>query len=69
MNQDPAKARFFMIAGHRVIGAVLVLLGILCLENVLDWGETLGWALVILGVIDVFVVPLLLTRLWRTPRP
>jgi hypothetical protein len=69
VNQDPAKGRFFMIAAHRVIGAALVLLGVLCLEGVLDWGETLGWALVGLGVIDVFIVPIVLTRLWRTPRP
>ena len=68
MNHDPARGRFFLIAGHRAIGAVLVLLGILCLENVLDWGKTLGWAFVVLGVIDVFIVPLVLARLWRTPR-
>ncbi len=67
MTEDPAKARFLFIAVHRLFGAALVVLGILAVEGILDWGATVGLVLIVLGVIDVFLVPLALARLWRTP--
>ena len=66
---DPAKARFYFLAAHRVIGAVLVILGMLAMQGALDWGKGLGKVLAITGLIVFFVVPLFLARAWRTPRP
>jgi hypothetical protein len=65
-SRDPAKARFYFIAAHRVIGAVMIMLGILAMQGALDWGEGLGKVLAIVGLIDFFVVPLMLARLWRS---
>jgi hypothetical protein len=63
---DPAKARFYFVAGHRVLGAVLVVLGLMAMEGVLDWGEGLGKVLAIVGLIDFFLIPLVLSRMWRS---
>lgn len=65
-GHDPAKARFYFIAAHRVVGAVLIMLGILAIEGALDWGEGVGKVLAIVGLIDFFVIPLVLARMWRS---
>lgn len=65
---DPARARFFLIAIHRVVGGVLVMLGLLALNDRIDWGDTVGGVLVAVGLLDFAVVPVLLARLWRSPR-
>lgn len=66
---DPARARFLFITAHRLIGAVLVVLGMLAMEGAFDWGKGLGKVFAITGLIVFFVVPLFLARAWRSPRP
>jgi hypothetical protein len=68
MSEDPAKAHFYLIAVHRFLGAGLVLLGILVNQGMVDWPQEVGWALIALGLFDVFVTPRLLARMWRTPK-
>lgn len=63
---DPARARYHFIAIHRLIGAALVVLGLMAMQRVLDWGEGVGIVLAVVGLIDFFFVPLLLARLWRS---
>ncbi len=63
---DPAKARFVFIAAHRVIGAVLVMLGMLAMQGALDWGKSVGKVLAIVGLVEFVVIPLLLARMWRS---
>ncbi len=63
---DPAKARFYFIAAHRVVGAVLIMLGMLAMQGALDWGEGVGKVLAIVGLIDFFLIPLLLSRMWKS---
>ena len=65
-RRDPARARFYFIAGHRVLGAVLIMLGMLAMNGALDWGEGVGKVLAIVGLIDFFVIPLVLARMWRS---
>lgn len=65
-GSDPARARFWFIAAHRVIGAALVILGMMAMQGVLDWGKGLGKVLAIVGLIDFFVIPLVLARMWKS---
>jgi hypothetical protein len=65
-GRDPARARFYFIAAHRVIGAVLIVLGMLAMQGALDWGEGIGKVLAIVGLIDFFVIPLVFARMWRS---
>lgn len=66
--QDPAKGRFFFLAAHRLIGAALVVPGMLAMQGALDWGKGIGKVLAITGLIVFFVVPLVLARAWRSAK-
>lgn len=65
-GRDPARARFWFIAAHRIIGAVLVILGMMAMQGVLDWGKGVGKVLAIVGLIDFFVIPLVFARMWKS---
>ena len=66
---DPARGRYLFLSLQRIIGAGLIMLGMLALNGALDWGKTAGVVLVVVGLIDFAVVPILLARRWRTPKP
>lgn len=63
---DPARARFWFIAAHRLIGAVLVILGMLAMAGTLDWGKGVGKVLAIVGLVDFFLIPLIFARMWKS---
>ena len=65
-GSDPARARFWFIAGHRILGAVLVMLGMLAMEGALPWGRDLGKVLAAAGLIVFFLLPLVFARMWRS---
>ena len=63
---DPAKARFLFMAAHRVVGTVLVMLGMLAMQGALDWGKDIGKILAIVGLIEFFVMPIVFARMWKS---
>ncbi|WP_133364775.1 hypothetical protein [Qipengyuania sediminis] len=63
---DPARARYWFIAGHRILGAVLVMLGMLAMEGALAWGRDLGKVLAAAGLVVFFLLPLVFARMWRS---
>lgn len=65
-GHDPARARFWFIAGHRLIGAVLVMIGMLAMQGALDWGKNLGKVLAVAGLITFFIMPLVFARMWKS---
>lgn len=65
-RRDPARARFYFIAAHRVVGAVLIMLGMLAMQGALDWGKGVGKVLAIVGLVDFFVIPLVFARMWKS---
>ena len=65
---DPAKARFYAIATQRLLGALLVVLGMLVLSERLDWTRPVGFALLAGGLFAFFVLPIWLARKYRTPK-
>lgn len=67
MSDDPAQARFFIIALLRLLGVAAVILGILVVRAIVGWPAPLGYALLAIGLADFFIVPLVLARRWRTP--
>ena len=66
-QDDRAKARFMAITLLRMSGAVCVLLGVLITERRIDLPWYIGTALTLIGVFDVFVMPKLLARRWKSP--
>lgn len=66
--KDPAKARFVAITLIRMSGALFVLLGLLITERRIDLPWALGVVLVVAGFFDVFVMPRILARRWKSPQ-
>ena len=68
---DVARNRWAVIQAMRLIGVATVLLGIVLTRDVIDLaGESnhvLGYVLIAVGLGDLFVVPQVLARKWRTP--
>lgn len=71
-ERDPAVARWAAIQIARAVGVVGAVLGLAMLSGrveALAWlPGWLGFVLLVAGLIDVFVVPTLLARKWRSPR-
>jgi hypothetical protein len=66
---DPAKARLRVIHAMRWAGLALVIFGVLILYGRVALPREVGQVLVVVGVIDALVMPTVLARRWRTPRP
>ncbi|MDK2760070.1 MAG: hypothetical protein KYX64_01775 [Sphingopyxis sp.] len=69
-----ARKRFFAIAAMRVVGAIFVLAGFVLIRG--GWvlagqpaDRWIGTAVVLVGAFDFAVMPLLLARRWRSPKP
>ena len=64
---DQARARYLVLSVQRVVGAGLIMLGMLALNGKLGMGKIAGGLLVVVGLIDFAVLPIVLARRWRTP--
>lgn len=68
-ERDPAAARFAVIQIMRLAGVAMVVLGMLAatgrLSQLPEWA---GYLLLVIGLADVFVMPTLLARRWRSPK-
>lgn len=71
-QSDPAKARFFAIQAVRLFGLACVMVGLLqivgrfpLLDDLPHW---VGYIILANGLFDVFVVPIMMAKCWRTPR-
>ena len=62
-----ARNRFLVINLLRLGGAAMVLVGLLMTADRIGGGAALGYALLVLGLLDMFAVPQVLSRRWRTP--
>lgn len=70
---DPAMGRFMVIQGVRLMGALVALAGIAVLTHrfaMFDgMPEAVGYVLLVIGIADFLVIPQVLARKWRSPRP
>lgn len=67
MTDDPARARFFILQLVRLAGVAMVLTGLAITQGAIDLPQSVGVALVALGFVEVFFVPRLLARKWKSP--
>ncbi|QVM83386.1 hypothetical protein [Novosphingobium decolorationis] len=65
---DPAARRFFIIQAVRLLGVACVVVGILIAKGGLfaPAPPALGYVLVANGLVDLFLIPALLARKWRS---
>lgn len=66
LAEDRAKSRFLVISAMRIAGVAMILLGIAILQGVVTLPEWTAYLLIVLGMVETFLMPQLLARLWRT---
>jgi len=66
-DDDAAKKRFAIISLVRLSSAVLVMLGLLVVNRNIAWPIPVGYVLVVIGLVELFLLPLVLARRWRSP--
>ena len=62
-----ALARFLIIGLMRLAGVVVVGIGILIVRGVIEGYAWAGAVIIVVGLVDVFIVPQMLAKKWRTP--
>lgn len=66
---DPARARFFALGLIRLAGVALAFLGISILaKRWIEPAEVVGGLFLVMGAVNVLVLPLILVKRWRTPK-
>ena len=72
-ERDPAFARWLALQGVRFAGVVTIFLGFLIeagrLPVAADIPRWFGYVLAAIGLVEVFALPRLLARRWRSPEP
>jgi hypothetical protein len=66
-SDDVARNRWMVINALRAAGVAMVLVGLLIVREVIPEPAWAGYTILAVGLADVFLVPLLLARKWRTP--
>jgi hypothetical protein len=66
-SDDVARGRWLAITVTRIAGVVMVVVGIFGLQGVIDYPDIAAYALIGVGLVDVFVIPQVLARKWRSP--
>lgn len=69
MTEDPAKARFMILNLVRVTGMALALLGLAIIAGKVAVPREVGYVFFVVGLLDALIVPIILARKWKTPRP
>jgi hypothetical protein len=69
MTEDPAKARFMILNLVRVTGMTLALLGLAIVAGKVSVPREVGYVFFVVGLLDAMIVPIILARKWKTPRP
>jgi hypothetical protein len=68
-DQDPARSRFMILNLIRLGGVALAFLGVAIIaKRLVEPAEIIGGIFLFIAAIDVLVVPVLLSKRWRTPR-
>jgi hypothetical protein len=63
-----ARGRFIAINAMRVGGVVMILLGLAVSQGKFDLPLWTAYVLIVLGMAEAFIVPLVFSRIWRSER-
>ena len=69
VSEYVSRGRFLVMNAVRLAGVVMVGVGILIVEQVIPEPAIAGYVILVVGLFDIFAVPLILARKWRTPVP
>lgn len=66
-DEAQAKARFVAIQLIRIAGLGMLLFGALIAGGKLDLPREAGYVLLAVGLVDMLIAPVFLTRRWKSP--
>lgn len=66
-SDTAARNRWVAINAIRLSGVAMVLIGILMLRGIIPSPQWAGYLVLAIGLVDVFAMPQVLARKWRTP--
>lgn len=69
VSDEVARNRWMAINLVRVAGVAMAIVGLLITQQAIAAPVWLGYALLAVGLLDMFGAPVLLARKWRSPRP
>jgi hypothetical protein len=64
-----ARNRWIALSLNRLVGVALVVIGIMVLSDEMALPRPVGWIALGMGLFATLVLPHLLIRRWRSPRP
>lgn len=67
-HEELAKQHFFIINAMRVIGVFMVIFGLLILSGTVKMTALVAYIFIPLGLIEAFVTPQYLARMWSSGR-
>ena len=67
VSEEDARTRFFVISATRLVGVAIVVAGLLGVAGMIGIPAIAAYGFIAFGLFDVFVVPQVLARKWRTP--
>ena len=67
VSDDVARGRFMATNAVRIAGVAMVIVGILGVEQVFEYPAVAGYILIGVGLVDIFAMPLVMARKWRSP--
>ena len=65
--EDLARKRYMVISAVRLAGAAMAVAGLLIVNGNIRADPLVGYFLLVVGLVDVFLMPMALARKWRTP--
>ena len=66
-DPDPARQRFMVMQLIRASGGALALLGLLIVAGKTAMPVAAGYALLLVGAVDLLVMPIILAKRWKSP--
>jgi hypothetical protein len=63
-----ARSRFIVIQLVRTTGLVMLLGGALIVAGRIDLPREAGFVLLVVGLIDMLIAPILLAKRWKSPK-
>lgn len=67
-GEEQARNRWLVIQVARIGGVVMVVIGLLIADGAIPGPQWAGYGMLVAGLLDVFLVPTMLARKWRSPR-
>ena len=67
VSEDVARGRWMVINAVRASGVAMVVVGMMMIVGRIPAPQVVGYVILGVGLIDIFLIPQVLARKWRSP--